>query len=312
MGKCAQCGERTRFWRRVVGPGGLEFCGKACFNAYQTGQVKKQEREAKEKERQQRRELELLHWTASHPSDPEGYIQQGHFLLTMAGVDKDLEDVHMLEGLKEERLEKKLFGVSPRARARRERVRRLLEGKMEEACEAYQKAIALRAALSPFRTACIALEYAKLLWVLDDDQHRHYAREAEKDLRQHLRKDPDHAEALEKLRLATMMFDGPNSKRLSSIEARIQEARIRQQLGVAAPFGTRPPGEPAYPYPPNWSEVSQNIRKRDRYRCTQCGASDVELHVHHIVPLSQGGSNDPDNLITLCDYCHKEIHPRMG
>lgn len=32
------------------------------------------------------------------------------------------------------------------------------------------------------------------------------------------------------------------------------------------------------------------------------------LHVHHIVPKAQGGSNEPDNLALVCDECHERIH----
>lgn len=35
---------------------------------------------------------------------------------------------------------------------------------------------------------------------------------------------------------------------------------------------------------------------------------DTNLHVHHIVPLKDGGSNNSDNLTTLCKECHDAIH----
>jgi len=34
----------------------------------------------------------------------------------------------------------------------------------------------------------------------------------------------------------------------------------------------------------------------------------VELHAHHIVPLSDGGSDNQENLVTLCKECHKAVH----
>jgi formamidopyrimidine-DNA glycosylase len=34
----------------------------------------------------------------------------------------------------------------------------------------------------------------------------------------------------------------------------------------------------------------------------------LELHVHHFVPLSEGGSNDPTNLTTICADCHRRMH----
>ena len=32
---------------------------------------------------------------------------------------------------------------------------------------------------------------------------------------------------------------------------------------------------------------------------------------HHIIQISNGGNNDPGNLIQLCDNCHQLIHPWM-
>lgn len=47
---------------------------------------------------------------------------------------------------------------------------------------------------------------------------------------------------------------------------------------------------------------------RDDYRCQQCGKKGVMLNVHHIVYRSDEGSNDEDNLVTLCEECHKKLH----
>ena len=40
-------------------------------------------------------------------------------------------------------------------------------------------------------------------------------------------------------------------------------------------------------YPENWDAITTLIRARDGHRCKNCGASGVELHVHHIVPFGQ-------------------------
>ena len=46
---------------------------------------------------------------------------------------------------------------------------------------------------------------------------------------------------------------------------------------------------------------------RDGYRCQHCG-SGKDLQVHHIIPRSQGGSDRPGNLVTLCRRCHHGHH----
>lgn len=50
----------------------------------------------------------------------------------------------------------------------------------------------------------------------------------------------------------------------------------------------------------------EDILNRDGGKCRMCGSSD-DLEVHHIIPVSQGGSKEEDNLCTLCNNCHIEI-----
>ena len=56
--------------------------------------------------------------------------------------------------------------------------------------------------------------------------------------------------------------------------------------------------------------VKAYVLHRDGYEC-QSGRKikhDTRLHVHHIVFRSNGGSNVPSNLITLCETCHADLH----
>ena len=49
------------------------------------------------------------------------------------------------------------------------------------------------------------------------------------------------------------------------------------------------------------------VYKRDGYQCAMC--SDVRvLQIHHAVKRSLGGSDFPENLITLCWKCHAVAH----
>ena len=56
--------------------------------------------------------------------------------------------------------------------------------------------------------------------------------------------------------------------------------------------------------------VKQFVLFRDLHTCQKCKGKkkDPKLHVHHIVFRSQGGSDSPDNLITLCKTCHDDLH----
>lgn len=52
------------------------------------------------------------------------------------------------------------------------------------------------------------------------------------------------------------------------------------------------------------------ILNRDNYTCHNCKGKtkDRKLEVHHIIFREDGGSDEPDNLITLCKTCHDKLH----
>jgi 5-methylcytosine-specific restriction endonuclease McrA len=52
-----------------------------------------------------------------------------------------------------------------------------------------------------------------------------------------------------------------------------------------------------------WVEVRVAVLERDEHRCTQCGSVN-NLHVHHYQARRHGGTNQMDNLQTLCECCH--------
>ena len=63
--------------------------------------------------------------------------------------------------------------------------------------------------------------------------------------------------------------------------------------------------------PETWALISGAVRARDSYHCQGCGTN-AQVAVHHIVPVASGGSDDPQNLITLCKTCHARIHPWLN
>ena len=60
---------------------------------------------------------------------------------------------------------------------------------------------------------------------------------------------------------------------------------------------------------PNWERRRLTALDRDGWRCRKCGRAG-RLEVHHRQPLKDGGSNDLENLLTLCVSCHKAAHKR--
>lgn len=65
----------------------------------------------------------------------------------------------------------------------------------------------------------------------------------------------------------------------------------------------------------SWRRRQLRVWKRDGHKCLWCGWTNPLqglstnyggnfLTVDHVVPVSQGGSNDLSNLQTLCRRCH--------
>lgn len=54
---------------------------------------------------------------------------------------------------------------------------------------------------------------------------------------------------------------------------------------------------------PEWKDRARQAKARDHYQCIFCGSGE-NLETDHIIELSRGGSNDFDNLQTLCSACH--------
>ncbi len=63
-------------------------------------------------------------------------------------------------------------------------------------------------------------------------------------------------------------------------------------------------------------KLRHEIFARDDFRCQDCGRSAVDDYVqiqaHHLTWVSQGGTNDPENLVTLCTDCHSGRHSLSG
>lgn len=51
------------------------------------------------------------------------------------------------------------------------------------------------------------------------------------------------------------------------------------------------------------AETQRLVRDRDENRCVLCGSHE-NLHLDHIIPFSQGGGNQPENLRVLCQTCN--------
>lgn len=101
-------------------------------------------------------------------------------------------------------------------------------------------------------------------------------------------------------------------------EEKIESGLIAKAVGCSESYARRFSYEPERGgFQKDWSKSNQNekvspgartkIIRRDGGCCLRCGTSE-DLEVHHIQPISQGGTNDDANLATLCVSCHHSAH----
>ena len=65
-------------------------------------------------------------------------------------------------------------------------------------------------------------------------------------------------------------------------------------------------------YGAGWEQLRDLILTRDHYECQESdGYCDGPLQIHHLVPLTKGGTNDLDNLLTLCFFHHSMKHDHL-
>lgn len=65
----------------------------------------------------------------------------------------------------------------------------------------------------------------------------------------------------------------------------------------------------------DWESHRKRILERDDYECVFCGMDDDlhtrafgrGLHIHHIIPRREYGTDSKQNLMTVCTRCHRKI-----
>ncbi|MCP3393900.1 RecQ family ATP-dependent DNA helicase [Bradyrhizobium sp. CCGB12] len=64
----------------------------------------------------------------------------------------------------------------------------------------------------------------------------------------------------------------------------------------------------------DWRKVREGILRRDKFKCVECETpcSRGDADIHHLLPRSAGGTDEPSNLVTLCDGCHAAHHPKLA
>ena len=58
--------------------------------------------------------------------------------------------------------------------------------------------------------------------------------------------------------------------------------------------------------PEEYEALKLRVLARDGYKCRHCGWR--QTSVHHVIFRSEGGLDEPWNLVCLCLKCHDAIH----
>jgi len=67
-----------------------------------------------------------------------------------------------------------------------------------------------------------------------------------------------------------------------------------------------------------WAACCSAVWKRDLATCQRCGlvhseTPDMPMHIHHVVSFADRKLRaDPDNLVLLCETCHRWIHSKKN
>lgn len=61
-----------------------------------------------------------------------------------------------------------------------------------------------------------------------------------------------------------------------------------------------------------WKSTRSRIFQRDNYTCRYCGQRGGLLEIDHYIPLSRGGDNQDDNLVTACRKCNRSKKNQTG
>jgi 5-methylcytosine-specific restriction endonuclease McrA len=61
--------------------------------------------------------------------------------------------------------------------------------------------------------------------------------------------------------------------------------------------------------PESYRKLHREVLERDGWRCQMCGSMQ-NLQVHHQQLRSHSGSDQEQNLVTLCHGCHNIVHQK--
>lgn len=60
--------------------------------------------------------------------------------------------------------------------------------------------------------------------------------------------------------------------------------------------------------PSSHVKIQKYVKQVESYQCLVCGVISRKSCGHHLIPYSQGGPANLQNMTTLCESCHRKYH----
>ncbi len=64
-------------------------------------------------------------------------------------------------------------------------------------------------------------------------------------------------------------------------------------------------------YGSDWNNIRKAVLIRDNFTCQYCFMMNIKFDIHHKIPFLLTKDNSLNNLITLCDKCHRKEEVRI-
>lgn len=58
--------------------------------------------------------------------------------------------------------------------------------------------------------------------------------------------------------------------------------------------------------------IREYFLEKVNFTCEECKKSEINLHLHHIIPIYKGGNDIENNIIVLCINCHRKKHKLLN
>jgi 5-methylcytosine-specific restriction endonuclease McrA len=60
--------------------------------------------------------------------------------------------------------------------------------------------------------------------------------------------------------------------------------------------------------PKDHRQAQKQVKELEGYECMVCGQVIKSAHGHHLIPYSEGGAANLQNMTTFCPECHRQYH----